>query len=81
MNPVIPAIANAVYDAIGVRFDETPITAEKILDALGKRDRRGEVKSRIGPDGLDSGAQKSDPKRALRRLTASTAGRERKRPS
>src|SRR3989475_12926316 len=81
LNPVIPAIANAVYDAIGVRFDETPITAEKILDALGKRDRRGEVKSRIGPDGLDSGTQKSDPKRALRRLTASTAGRERKRPS
>src|SRR5712664_1881579 len=62
LNPVIPAIANAVYDAIGVRFDETPITAEKILMALGKRDRRGEAKSRIGPDGLDSG--KGDPKRA-----------------
>jgi 4-hydroxybenzoyl-CoA reductase subunit alpha len=78
LNPVIPAIANAVYDAIGVRFDETPITAEKILTALGKRDRRGEAKSRIGPDGLDSG--KGDPKRALRRLSASTDARERKRP-
>jgi 4-hydroxybenzoyl-CoA reductase subunit alpha len=78
LNPVIPAIANAVYDAIGVRFDETPITAEKILDALGKRDRRGEPKFRIGPDGLDGG--KGDPKRALRRLTASTEARERKRP-
>jgi len=78
LNPVIPAIANAVYDAIGVRFDETPITAEKILTALGKRDRRGERKTRIGPDGLDAG--KADPKRALRRLAASTDARERKRP-
>jgi CO/xanthine dehydrogenase Mo-binding subunit len=81
LNPVIPAIANAVYDAIGVRFDETPITAEKILTALGKRDRRGETKSRIGPDGLDSGTPKGDPKRALRRLTASTDARQRKRPN
>jgi CO/xanthine dehydrogenase Mo-binding subunit len=77
LNPVIPAIANAVYDAIGVRFDETPITAEKILDALGKRDRRGQPKSRIGPDGLEE--RNGDPKRALRRLTASTDARERKR--
>lgn len=35
--PVIPAIANAVYDAIGIRFDETPITADKILRALEAR--------------------------------------------
>jgi len=62
-----------------VRFDETPITPEKILNALGKRDRRGEQKTRIGPDGLDTG--KADPKRALRRLTASTDARERKRPN
>lgn len=34
LNPVIPAIANAVFDAIGVRIDETPITPEKILRAL-----------------------------------------------
>ncbi len=77
LNSVIPAIANAVYDAIGVRFDETPITAEKILDALGKRDKRGEPKERIGPTGLGEG--KSDPKRALRRLEASTEARERKK--
>jgi len=32
--PVIPAIANAVYDAIGIRIDSTPITADKILRAL-----------------------------------------------
>src|SRR3989440_833860 len=34
LNPVIPAIANAVYDAVGVRIDETPITADKLLKAL-----------------------------------------------
>src|SRR5438128_2116047 len=74
LNPVIPAIANAVYDAIGVRFDETPITAEKILDALGLRDNRRVTKDRIGPDGLGDG--KADPKRALRRLEATTDARD-----
>ncbi|HLX58432.1 MAG TPA: molybdopterin cofactor-binding domain-containing protein [Ktedonobacteraceae bacterium] len=34
LNPVIPAIANAVFDAVGVRIDETPITADKVLKAL-----------------------------------------------
>jgi len=70
LNPVIPAIANAVFDAIGVRFDETPITPEKILDALAKK------KDRVGPDGLTSGR---DPKASLRRLNASTDAREKKR--
>jgi CO/xanthine dehydrogenase Mo-binding subunit len=32
--PVIPAIANAVHDAVGVRIDETPITPDKVLRAL-----------------------------------------------
>jgi 4-hydroxybenzoyl-CoA reductase subunit alpha len=32
--PVMPAIANAVYDAIGVRIDEVPITPEKVVKAL-----------------------------------------------
>ncbi|MDE0113025.1 MAG: molybdopterin-dependent oxidoreductase [Albidovulum sp.] len=33
-NPVIPAVANAVYDAVGVRCDELPITPEKILRGI-----------------------------------------------
>jgi CO/xanthine dehydrogenase Mo-binding subunit len=33
-NPVAPAIANAIYNAIGVRFKELPITPEKVLKAL-----------------------------------------------
>lgn len=31
-----PAIANAIYDAIGVRFTQLPITPEKVLAGLGK---------------------------------------------
>ncbi len=32
--PVAGAIANAVYDAVGVRILDLPITAEKVLKAL-----------------------------------------------
>jgi len=32
--PIMPAVANAVYDAVGVRVDQIPITPEKILRAL-----------------------------------------------
>ena len=36
-----PAIANAIYDAIGVRVCDLPVTPEKILKALnGKRNRK-----------------------------------------
>ncbi|MEE8564521.1 MAG: xanthine dehydrogenase family protein molybdopterin-binding subunit, partial [Atribacterota bacterium] len=38
------AIANAIYDAIGVRICDLPITPEKILKALKQREikKRGE---------------------------------------
>jgi CO/xanthine dehydrogenase Mo-binding subunit len=42
--PVAPAIANAIYDAVGVRIKDLPIKAEKIYLALEKL--RGEI---IGP--------------------------------
>ncbi len=32
--PVAPAIANAIYDAAGIRIKELPITPEKVLKAL-----------------------------------------------
>ncbi|HKB79138.1 MAG TPA: xanthine dehydrogenase family protein molybdopterin-binding subunit [Thermoanaerobaculia bacterium] len=38
--PVMPAVANAVFDAVGVRVDEVPITPEKILRALKANDLR-----------------------------------------
>ena len=34
INPVAPAIANAVFDACGVRIRDLPITAEKVYRAL-----------------------------------------------
>ncbi len=34
LHPILPAIANAVFDAVGVRIDELPITPAKILAAL-----------------------------------------------
>ena len=36
--PTVPAIANAIYDAVGVRLTELPMTPDKILDALHERD-------------------------------------------
>ena len=34
---VAPAIANAVYDAVGVRVTELPVKPEMILDALATK--------------------------------------------
>jgi CO/xanthine dehydrogenase Mo-binding subunit len=36
LNPVAPAIANAITHAIDVRFRDLPITAEKVRNALDK---------------------------------------------
>jgi len=46
--PVMPAVANAIYDAVGVRIDELPITPDKVLKALEKKSK-GEA-PRIGPE-------------------------------
>jgi xanthine dehydrogenase molybdenum-binding subunit len=35
--PTAPAVANAVYDAVGVRIKDLPITPEKVLAALKKK--------------------------------------------
>ena len=35
--PTAPAIANAIYNAIGIRIKELPITPEKILKALKEK--------------------------------------------
>jgi 4-hydroxybenzoyl-CoA reductase subunit alpha len=48
--PVIPAVANAVYDAVGVRIDETPISPDKVVKALDLK-RQGKL-PRVGPDKL-----------------------------
>jgi len=48
--PVIPAIANAVYNATGVRMDQVPITPDMVLRGLELK-RQGKP-ARIGPDRL-----------------------------
>jgi CO/xanthine dehydrogenase Mo-binding subunit len=45
--PIMPAVANAVYDAVGVRIDEVPITPEKIMKALVEKKAGREP--RFGP--------------------------------
>jgi 4-hydroxybenzoyl-CoA reductase subunit alpha len=45
--PVMPAVANAIYDAVGVRIDELPITPDKVLRALELK-KEGKP-ARVGP--------------------------------
>jgi 4-hydroxybenzoyl-CoA reductase alpha subunit len=46
--PVMPAVANAIYDAVGVRIDELPITPDKVLKALELK--AAGKNPRVGPD-------------------------------
>ena len=48
--PIPPAVANAVYDALGVRIDEVPITPEKVMRALREKSRGRD--GRYGPDNV-----------------------------
>ncbi|HTD51713.1 MAG TPA: molybdopterin cofactor-binding domain-containing protein [Thermoanaerobaculia bacterium] len=45
--PIPPAVANALYDAVGVRIDEIPATPEKVFAALKLR-AQGKT-PRVGP--------------------------------
>jgi 4-hydroxybenzoyl-CoA reductase alpha subunit len=60
--PVPPAVANAVYNAVGVRIDEVPIMPEKVLRAL-KDKSRGRA-GRFGPAAVPS-VTWPDPLRVL----------------
>jgi len=46
--PIMPAVANAIYDAVGVRIDEVPITPDKVLRALELKAQGKEP--RVGPE-------------------------------
>jgi xanthine dehydrogenase molybdopterin-binding subunit B len=39
--PIMPAVCNAIFDAVGVRIDEVPVTPEKVLSALEDKARGG----------------------------------------
>ncbi len=45
--PIMPAVANAVFDAVGVRIDQVPIQPHMIIAALRAADRGAEA--RFGP--------------------------------
>ena len=46
--PVMPAVANAIFDAVGVRIDEVPITPDKVLRALELK--HAGKNPRVGPE-------------------------------
>ncbi|MDX6710632.1 MAG: hypothetical protein QOH96_1648, partial [Blastocatellia bacterium] len=73
--PVMPAVANAVFDAIGVRIDEVPITPEKVLAAL--RDKAKGKEGRFGPKDVPS-VEWPD---ALKVLTPAEGGDGREMPN
>jgi 4-hydroxybenzoyl-CoA reductase alpha subunit len=72
--PVPPAVANAVYDAVGVRIDEVPITPEKVLKALKERAKGRD--GRFGPGAVPS-VEWPEP---LRVLTPAEGGDGREMP-
>ena len=39
MVPTIPAVMNAIYDAIGVRITDLPASPERIVEALAEKKR------------------------------------------
>jgi CO/xanthine dehydrogenase Mo-binding subunit len=45
--PVMPAVCNAIFDAVGVRIDQVPVSPNMILRALKDKAKGGE--GRIGP--------------------------------
>jgi 4-hydroxybenzoyl-CoA reductase alpha subunit len=48
--PVMPAVANAIYDAVGVRIDEVPCSPHKVLKALKDKMKGGA--GRFGPTAM-----------------------------
>src|SRR5256714_2270949 len=72
--PVPPAVANAVYNAVGVRIDEVPITPEKVLKALREKSKGRD--GRYGPESIPS----VDWPEPLRVLTPGEGGDGREMP-
>jgi len=72
--PVPPAVANAVYNAVGVRVDEVPITPEKVLKALREKEKGREP--RFGPTAIPN----VDWPEPLRVLTPAEGGDGREMP-
>lgn len=50
LHPSIPAIANAIYDAIGVRMDRLPFTAPNVWRGIEAAREAGHLAKPAGPD-------------------------------
>ena len=37
----LPALTNAIADAIGIRFNDLPVTPDRVFEAIEKRKRKG----------------------------------------
>jgi 4-hydroxybenzoyl-CoA reductase subunit alpha len=72
--PVPPAVANAVYNAVGVRIDEVPLTPEKVLKALREKSKGRD--GRFGPTAIPN-IEWPEP---LRVLTPAEGGDGREMP-
>ncbi|HEX5435729.1 MAG TPA: molybdopterin cofactor-binding domain-containing protein [Gemmatimonadaceae bacterium] len=72
--PIPPAVANAVYDAVGVRVDEVPCSPHKVLKALKDKMKGKPGGGRYGPAGVPAYAF-PEPARVLTPAEGGT-GRE-----
>lgn len=43
LSSVMPAVANAVHDAIGIRINDMPLTPERVVDAIVKHERAAKL--------------------------------------
>ncbi|HWO90132.1 MAG TPA: molybdopterin cofactor-binding domain-containing protein [Gemmatimonadales bacterium] len=55
--PIMPAVANAVYDAVGVRVNQVPITPEAVLKGIEKKRGAQARRDRVTEGGQGEGVR------------------------
>jgi hypothetical protein len=76
----LPALTNAIADAVGVRFNDLPVTPDRVFAALEKRRRVTAVaKKESAPDGRAAGLRA--PARAQPRRHRGGAGEASRQPA
>jgi 4-hydroxybenzoyl-CoA reductase subunit alpha len=65
--PILPALANAIHDAVGIRMFELPMTPDRILSAISKKKPAGKPAAPRGAGSRDDSADTARmPARAKR---------------